>query len=109
MAIETVAGYYDPNVSGYPVVSRNTPLPVRVAGVYDAWALTSNVTAPEGDAILISATSASLVTLTLASGNTIVVNPGVGDSIYPFRVTKAVTSGGSISAYYNLAVAPSSS
>lgn len=69
--------------------------------------LANNVpTQQPGAAILITASVAGTVTLTLAGdGSTIVVNPSVGDSIYPFQVTKAVAGTATVTAYYNLMTA----
>ena len=59
-------------------------------------------TARVGRAVMLSASAASTVTLTLFSGATIDVNPQVGDNIYPFAVTEYVVNSGTISAAYNL-------
>lgn len=64
------------------------------------------VTQQPGAAIQITASVAGTVTLTLAAdGSTIVVNPAVGDSIYPYQVTKAVAGTATVTAYYNLLTA----
>lgn len=70
--------------------------------IWDAVALSDGVaTQRPGAAIQISASVAGTVTLTLASGHTIVVNVAVGDSIYPYQVTKA-TAVTATATYYNL-------
>jgi hypothetical protein len=74
-----------------------TPPPVT-----NAYALTENTTGAPGRAIMITATGAGTVTLTLAGGTTIVVNPVVGDNIYPFAVSKATVGTATVGAYYNL-------
>lgn len=64
------------------------------------------VTQQPGAAILITTSVTGTVTLTLAGdGSTIVVNPPVGDAIYPFQVTKAVAGTATVTAYYNLLTA----
>lgn len=55
-----------------------------------------------GRSIMITASVAGTVTLTLFDGSTIVVNPAVGDNIYPFAVRKATKGTATITAYYNL-------
>lgn len=71
--------------------------------ICDALQLTENTpTQRPGAAIQITASVAGTVTLTLVSGATIVVNPNVGDSIYPYQVIKATVGSATISAYYNL-------
>ena len=71
--------------------------------ICDALALTENtLTQQPGAAIQISASGAGTVTLTLNSGNTIVVNVAVGDNIYPYQVIKATVGTATITAYYNL-------
>lgn len=60
------------------------------------------ITQRPGAAIQITATVAGSVTLTLNTGSTIVVNPQVGDNIYPYQVTKATVGTATITAYYNL-------
>lgn len=60
------------------------------------------VTQRPGAAIQISATVAGTVTLTLLNGVTIVVNPQVGDNLYPYQVVMATAGTATVSAYYNL-------
>lgn len=55
-----------------------------------------------GAAIQITASVAGTVTLTLNTGSTIVVNPLVGDNLYPYQVVKAAAGTATITAYYNL-------
>lgn len=74
--------------------------PGQIAG---ALLLTENtVTQRPGAAIQITASVAGSVTLTLNDGTTIVVNPQVGDNIYPYQVLKATVGTATITAYYNL-------
>lgn len=71
--------------------------------IMDAVALTeATETQRPGAAIQISASGAGTVTLTLLSGATIVVNPQVGDNLYPYQVVKATVGTATIDAYYNL-------
>lgn len=71
--------------------------------ICDALQLTENTaTQQPGAAIQISASGAGTVTLTLNSGNTIVVNVAVGDNIYPYQVIKATVGTATITSYYNL-------
>ena len=71
--------------------------------VWDSEQLSDGVTTQRpGAAIQISASVAGTVTLTLLSGSTIVVNVGVGDSIYPYQVTQAKAGTATVTAYYNL-------
>ena len=75
--------------------------------ITDAFTFADNTTTVAGNAIQISVSTGGPVTLTLSSGRTIVVNPstagGTQDNIYPYAVTKAVASGGTVvTAYYNL-------
>lgn len=60
------------------------------------------LTQQPGAAIQITASVAGTVTLLLWHGRTIVVNPQVGDNIYPYQVVKATSGTATISAYYNL-------
>ncbi len=55
-----------------------------------------------GRAIMITASVAGTVTLTLTNGSTIVVNPAVGDNIYPFAVMTATDGTATVTHYYNL-------
>ena len=55
-----------------------------------------------GAAIQITASVGGTVTLTLLSGNTIIVNQQVGDNLYPYQVLRATVGTATISAYYNL-------
>jgi hypothetical protein len=75
---------------------------VMSQGASGAALLTDNVATTAANSILITATVAGAVTLTLADGSTVVVNPQVGDNIYPFQVTKAHVTAGTITAMYNL-------
>lgn len=71
--------------------------------IMDAQLLTEATdTQRPGAAIQITASVAGTVTLTLLSGNTIVVNPQVGDNLYPYQVTRATVGTATVSAYYNL-------
>jgi hypothetical protein len=71
--------------------------------VEGAVALTDNVATAAGDAIMITAsTGGAVVTLTLLDTSTIVVNPVAGDNIYPFAVTNAHATSGTVTAFYNL-------
>ena len=67
-----------------------------------AVAMTNNTVYAAARAILITASVIGTVTLTLSGGSTVVVNPQVGDNIYPFAVTKYVTGTATITAVYNL-------
>lgn len=65
--------------------------------------LTENTrTQRPGAAIQITASVAGSVTLTLNDDTTIVVNPQIGDNIYPYQVLKATVGTATITAYYNL-------
>lgn len=75
---------------------------VMSQGASGAALLTDDVAATAANSILITASVAGTVTLTMANGSTVVVNPQVGDNIYPFQVTKAHVTSGTISAMYNL-------
>lgn len=70
-----------------------TPRSVAQGQICDCALLTAGATtqAP-GAAIMITVTGTGTVILTLWSGNSITVNPQVGDSIYPFQV-KSYTVG----------------
>lgn len=71
--------------------------------VQDCLQLTEGVvTQRPGAAVQITATTAGSVILTLVSEATIVVNPALGDSIYPYEVIKFVPGTAVISAAYNL-------
>ena len=71
--------------------------------ICDAAPLVDGVTTQRpGAAVMISASVAGTVTLTLLDGATIVVNPTVGDSIYPFQVVQATAGTAVVSAVYNL-------
>jgi hypothetical protein len=71
--------------------------------VCDAALLANGVpTQRPGAAIQITASVAGTVILTLVSGATIVVNPPVGDSIYPYQVVMAAAGTATVTAYYNL-------
>ena len=71
--------------------------------VCDAALLADGVqTQRPGAAIQITASVTGTVTLTLLSGATIVVNPPVGDSVYPYQVIMAKAGTATITAYYNL-------
>ncbi len=78
--------------------SRFNPDPIE-----SAVALTENtaVGAP-GRAIMITASTAGTVTLTFADGSIIVVNPVIGDNIYPFAIVKATVGTAVVTNYYNL-------
>ena len=82
------------NLLGY-AASRTTP-------IISAATVANNTVVPPAYAILITASAAANVTLTLEDGSTIAVNPVVGDNIYPFAVSKAVVNSGTVSAMYNL-------
>lgn len=74
--------------------------------VCDAVLLSNGVpTQRPGAAIMISASGAGTVTLTLQAGSTIVVNPAVGDSIFPFQVTQYRVGTATVTAAYNLLTA----
>lgn len=81
-----------------------TPRTVAPGSYCDSLLLNAGaVTQQPGAAIMISVSvSAAAVALTLWSGNVINVNPPVGDTIYPFEVTKYVVSSGTVTAAYNL-------
>ena len=66
--------------------------------------LLSNATPTQrpGAAIQITVTSSGTITLTLWSGDTIVVNPQVGDSIYPYQVVRYDTGTADGVVCYNL-------
>lgn len=73
------------------------------APIGGARALTENTAGMiPGRAILITASVAGTVTLTLQNGSTVIVNPAAGDNIYPFAVTKATVGTATITNYYNL-------
>lgn len=84
-----------------PIQTPQNPWPGQIR---DALALNDGVvTQRPGSRIQISASvTATAVTLTLYSGNTIVVNPAVGDNIYPYEVIKAVVTSGTVTGMYNL-------
>jgi hypothetical protein len=82
--------------------SSTHPIPTTGAPITTAAALTNNVVAAAGRSILITASVIGTVTLTLSGSGTVVVNPQVGDNIYPFAVTKYVTGTATITAVYNL-------
>lgn len=71
---------------------------------YGAVALTENTPAigGAGVAILITATTAGTVTLTLLDSSTVVVTVPLGSTILPFMVTKATVGTATITGYYNL-------
>ena len=71
--------------------------------IIGAAAMTSGtaITNP-GRAIMITASVAGTASLTLANGSTIVVNPAVGDNIYPFSVMTATDGTATVTHYYNL-------
>lgn len=73
--------------------------------VQGAVAFADNTPVSAADAIQITASASGSVTLTLLSTQTIVVNPAVGDNIYPYAVTKAVAGTAVVVSYYNL-IAP---
>ncbi len=78
--------------------SRMNPDPIE-----SAVALTENTAVGmPGRAIMITASTAGTVTLTLQDGSIIVVNPVVGDNIYPFAVIKATVGTAVVTGYYNL-------
>lgn len=81
-----------------------TPRTVAPGSYCDCLQLNAGaVTQAPGAAIMITASvTATAVALTLWSGNSITVNPPVGDTIYPFEVTKYVVSSGTVTAAYNL-------
>lgn len=81
-----------------------TPRSVAPGSYCDALLLSAGVvTQQPGAAIMITASvTATVAALTLWSGNTITVNPPIGDTIYPFEVVEYVTSAGTITAAYNL-------
>lgn len=71
--------------------------------ISDCLLLTSDTTTQRpGAAIQITVSGVGTVTLTLWGGHTIVVNPQVGDSIYPYQVTKYTTGTAQGVVCYNL-------
>lgn len=74
------------------------------APVISAGTVTNNTTVTPGQSILITASAASNVTITLPDATTVVVTPQVGDNIYPFATTKAVVNSGTVTSMYNLFV-----
>lgn len=70
----------------------------------DAVLLTSGVVCPRGagSGLLITATVTGTVNLTLLGGAVIPVNYPLGSTVYPFQVTLAVVSSGTITSMYNL-------
>lgn len=71
--------------------------------VWDALAMVENTaSARVGSAIQITASVAGTVTLLLQSGNPIIVTVPVGDSIYPYQVTKATVGTATVTRYYQL-------
>ena len=73
------------------------------APVQDAWLLTNSSAGQlPGQSVMITASVTGTVTLTLQSGNTIIVTVQVGDNIYPFACTNRVTGTATVSAVYNL-------
>ena len=80
-----------------------TPRTVAPGQICDCF-LMSNATPTQrpGSAIQITVTTSGTITLTLWSGNTIVVNPQVGDSIYPYEVTMYTTGTAQGVVCYNL-------
>lgn len=89
-----MAGYVAPILS--PGIKTNP------GTVYTATAITSNTPIAPGHAIMITASVAGTVTLTFDNGLTIVVNPAVGDNIYPFAVQFFVAGSATVTAAYNL-------
>lgn len=54
----------------------------------------ANTTTAPGRSIQISASTSSVaITLTTVDTSTVVVNPAVGDNIYPYAITKALPAG----------------
>jgi hypothetical protein len=71
--------------------------------IRDALAMTSGVvTQRPGAAFMLTVSVSGTVTLTLLSGATVVITPGVGDTIVPFQVTQFVTGTATVTAAYNL-------
>ena len=79
------------SLSGYPFMA-SAPV-VDCSGT-----IASNTAVTPGQSIQITngGTVANSVTLTLPTGNSLIVTPQVGDNIYPYAVTKAVWSGGTL-------------
>jgi len=85
------------------IVDSSNPLAISGApSITTAVAMTNNTVYAAARAILITASVIGTVTLTLSGSSTVVVNPQVGDNIYPFAVTKYVTGTATITAVYNL-------
>jgi len=72
--------------------------------VTNCQAMTEGDTYPAGTAIMITASGGGTVGLKLSSGNSITVNPVVGDNIYPFAVVEWTTGTATVTTAYNLNV-----
>lgn len=71
--------------------------------ICDAVALSDDIDVQRpGAAIQITASVAGTVTLILLSGVSVVVNPQVGDNLYPYQVIRATAGTATVTAYYNL-------
>ncbi len=72
--------------------------------VWKAAELTDNTpTTNPGHALMISASGAGAVTVTLMDNvSTVIVNVAVGDNIYPFSATNVHTGSATITKIYNL-------
>ena len=82
------------NFVGFPI-GRSTP-------IIGAAAVANNTVVPDGAGLFVTATVAANLTLTLQDGSTMLVNPAVGDTIYPFAVTKALVNSGTVTQMYTL-------
>lgn len=80
---------------GYPVQ--------RAAPIRAATAMTSAAAAiATGFGFFICASVSGTVTVTLESGDTIVITPAVGDNIYPFSAKTFTTGTATVTRAYNL-------
>lgn len=80
-----------------------TPNTLYLGQVNDAVLLVDGVaTQRVGAAIQITADDAGEVTLTLYSGAEVIITVGIGDSIYPYQVSKYTSGTATITRAYNL-------
>lgn len=91
--MSTIAGFTDSN--GVFVAPGG--------GVRNAYAVTDNVVIAAAHAFAIRVSVAGTVTLTLAGGATIIIEPAASvDLIYPYAVTKATATTATITRMYNV-------
>lgn len=87
------------------VTMNNPPGPrFRPDAIRSAAAVADNtVMTLIGYGFFITASVTGTVTLTLDSGDTIIITPAVGDNIYPFAVSKMVAGTAVVTRAYNIA------